>query len=261
MTTTLKNQLTITSGLAESPAETVSTKYVYISTKEIVAKLIEKGWEVKKQGQANARKTIGFQKHIIILENPSIVTSEGIPQIVVRNSHNASSACELYFGFMRIKCANQLFAKSLGDGMSVKIYHRASSVQLIDDKINEFLGSIPAFLQSIEKAQSIQLDRKTALAFAREAMAIRYSANLAQKINAERLLDVRRIWDQEDNLWVIFNRIQESIIRGGIEYTSQKANGGQTAKSTKALRSETNITKYNVKLGELMNKYLTTYQN
>ena len=86
-----------------------------------------------------------------------------------------------------------------------------------------------------------------ALQFAKEASDIR-----GGKIDPKALLTVRRDEDKEDTLWNVFNRVQENLIRGGVEGVSP--NGRRTR--TLGIKAMGSTVKTNLKLWDLAENYL-----
>lgn len=63
------------------------------------------------------------------------------------------------------------------------------------------------------------LNRDEQHAFARSALALRYDptdADTPAPITDSQLLDARRFEDRRDDLWTVFNRVQENLTKGGL---------------------------------------------
>ena len=54
-------------------AKHLSDKYIQTPTIKVVEDLMNLGWEVTKVQEVKSRKYKGFQKHLLVFQNPSIV--------------------------------------------------------------------------------------------------------------------------------------------------------------------------------------------
>jgi hypothetical protein len=82
------------------------------------------------------------------------------------------------------------------------------------------------------------LSDRAQLEFAEEAVAIRWRGEMP--VQPRRLLEVRRPADVGDDLWRVFNAVQENVIRGGV--TSRAASGrlGRT-RGIRAIKEDVRI--------------------
>ena len=110
----------------EKYQEKLSDKYKVLQTSKIVEVAESKGWNVQTMSEASVRKENkqGYQRHLIILTKDSYITNEGKMQLAVRNSHDGTTSVQMFAGYMRVACSNQLFAKSFGNtGLEARIKH------------------------------------------------------------------------------------------------------------------------------------------
>jgi hypothetical protein len=72
--------------------------------------------------------------------------------------------------------------------------------------------------------KELTLDEGEREAFAHSALALKYDPEVnPSPVSANAILVPRRGEDMANNLWTVFNRVQESIIRGGVR--GQSASG------------------------------------
>jgi len=67
------------------------------------------------------------------------------------------------------------------------------------------------------------------------ALRLRFDDANQAPINASRLLDSRRWEDKGDDLWHVFNRVQENLIRGGQRDFSRRREDGRRFPRTRAI--------------------------
>ncbi len=67
-----------------------------------------------------------------------------------------------------------------------------------------------------EAMQSLALNAGEQRAFAHAALALRYDDEHPAPIEADQLLQARRMEDRAGDLWTTFNRVQENMTKGGV---------------------------------------------
>jgi hypothetical protein len=85
--------------------------------------------------------------------------------------------------------------------------------------------------------------------FAQSALTLRYGEDWRQvsPIQPDRLLDARRSEDRDQNLWRVFNRTQENLLKGGL--SGRSASGRHTR--TRAITSVAEDVRLNRALWQL----------
>ena len=234
------------------PSSNVSEKYTFIPTTTIMGDLGKGGWNVYEATQRNSRTEGGlYTKHMLRFRNDDIpMVDDIIPEIVLTNSHDGRNAFNLHAGLFRLVCSNglviadQTFEK-------VKIKHQwydLKDVQGITDKV---LTSIPAILGCVSDFKTTILTENAKKDFAKKAILTRWKGG-QDFLPLNELLNPIRQEDQGDELWKVFNVIQEKILTGGITY--QLASGRQ-----QTVRELTNIDQrltVNKKLWTLAEEYV-----
>lgn len=214
------------------PQKTVSRKYNFFRTKEILDLALSAGWQIDVQTEAKLRKNIqlrqGKQKHMVILSHPDYITDEGRVNLVIRNSHDGKNALHIFAGFMRIHCANQLFVKNLGEGLSLAISH-FSTFEEVQEQFLDFVNNqIPQVEGLVAKMQKKELTQKQIRKLAKKALEIRYGNTPSLHmldIDPKLLTTIHRPEDEGNSLWKVLNRIQENLVRGGIHYKIENSKG------------------------------------
>lgn len=239
---------------AVEPAITVSKHYNMFRTTDVVKMAAAYGWNPVQQKQAKVRKetSIGKQKHIVILEHPEFKTSEGNVNLVIRNSHDGKGSLQIFAGYMRIACSNQLFVKNLGDGMELRITHR-SSWEEVDDMLSSFIQKIGQVSGIVDQMKNRELKPVEIKRLAKKALEIRYgnTPNLALlNLDPEKLTTITRQEDQGNSLWVVLNRIQEHIVNGGVSYQTQNKKGDVKIRHLRKLTGLNKSVDVNTKLFE-----------
>jgi len=217
-----------------SGSDNTSDKYTHIPTSTVIDDMKKMGWEVVDAKEVKARKQIGYQKHLLIFRNDSFSIDDGHgdvvhPQIFLTNSSDGKNSFIFQAGLFRMICENGLVI-STEDFGKVKIRHMGYSFEDLRVTINTMVEQLPLTVESLNKMKSVELEEDQILEFAKEALKSRYKDEEIETMNIdlEEIITPERSEDHGNDLWTVFNVIQEKLIRGNFQYTSPK---GKTRKA------------------------------
>ena len=231
----------------EAKASHLTDKYIQTPTIKVVEDLINLGWEVTKVQEVKSRKYAGFQKHLLVFQNPDIVIKgangdDSFPQILLTNSHDGKAAFNFRVGIFRLVCSNGLVISDADFGV-MSIRHLNYTFESLQAKVNEMITKLPGLVSKINTFKAKTLTDEQMTDFATKASALRTK----KTVNIMDVLTPTRAEDQGNDLWVVFNRVQEKILGGS--YTS----GGRKARSVKNFQKDIQL---NEQLFELAESYL-----
>ena len=203
------------------PHESRSAKYAHIPTIYIVQHMSELGYGVVDAQAARVRKAhkYGFNTHIVKFQHfEAPIKHDGtVSQILLRNAHDGTRAVELFAGVFRFVCANGIVAYSKDYG-SASLGHRGGNLwDRIKAAVNHIQTTTSAADRLIDGWFKQYLSYSQQLDFAHAALALRYPIADKAPIVAGDLLEAKRIEDNGDNAWHVFNRVQEHLVRGGLQ--------------------------------------------
>ena len=211
--------------VAAEPASRVSGRYQFISTKNIIAQLKALGYRPSwvSQVRTRSRHRSGFQKHMIRFRHAKhqrkLQVNDTIPEIVLVNSHDATSALSLSAGILRLACSNGLLV-SENSIPELRVVHRKFSEQWLQDGVNFLANALPEVEKRIGHWSKATMSQKKSLSFAERAIALRWpEAERRPSVQPASLLLVKRKEDANPSPWNIYNRVQENIINGGFMAT------------------------------------------
>lgn len=235
------------SAVAQEPMAGVSRHYQFMSTAEIVQELGRYGWSIESQMEATVRQgpRSGKQRHMLVFGNPEYASDQERLLVVVRNSHDARGALEIFYGVYRGSCSNQLYRLGLEDGQQIRIIHKTTQKQRFQEAIPLVLGGLEELALRIAAMKKKILTPEQIGSYAREALAERYGTRIPE-IRVEQLLQVRRPEDEGNSAWLVMNRVQEALVRGGDRYTQ-----GEKIRVIRSLRSVKRLPEFNNALWEL----------
>jgi len=197
--------------------EGLSHRYSHIPTTQIVQTIREAGWEFT-SGTARKGRTperIAHAAHVLRFSNPSLpLINDNRIEAVLLNSHDGSTAFELGFGVYRMACANGLVVRTATVG-SVRLVHSGLNLDNVFTAARSLVDRAPQVAETIERWSGTQLDHDLALQMSSRMARARWGERF---VEAD-LLSPRRGEDTRSDLWTVFNRAQESVIRGGMDVT------------------------------------------
>ena len=125
----------------------------------------------------------------------------------------------------------------------VKMRHMGYSFEELQVKIKEMVEKLPLTVESMNKMKETELGQNQAVDFAKKALNTRFTDKELKriKINFEELLKPTRVEDEGNDLWSVFNVVQEKIISGDFEYTA--ANKVRKAREIKNFKQDQKINK------------------
>ena len=207
---------------ATKPNPKVSSRYGFISTAEVLDGLREHGWAPVRARQSYTRNEANtpFTKHEIVFRQPDAkpVTELGdlLSEIRLINSHGTESCYNTIGGLYRLVCKNGAVT-SEGSQFWVRVRHTINSVQGVLQAVTQVGERLPQLVATVSEWSRIELTSEQRLSLSQTALEIRYGQDKAkwptQPVNIANT--VNRQADAGNNLWAVFNRVQENVTRNG----------------------------------------------
>ena len=233
-----------------------SEKYAHISTFQIIQDMEKLGWGVVDAKQVRARKGDGYQKHLVVFRNNDIVINgedgdHAYPQILLTNSHDGKNAFTFTAGLFRMVCENGLVICSK-EFENLKIRHYGYDFEELKAVISKIVEKLPLTVESMNSFKKKKLRKAQIFEFAKKAAAIRFGADQLENItiNYSALVTPTRPEDKGDDLWSVFNVIQEKLVHGMFEYIS-----GTKLRKARKIKNFKQDLDLNAKLYELAVEY------
>jgi len=233
---------------ATEPANKVSARYGFVPTVDVVEELGSRGLVPVFAGQTMSRDQDNrpFAKHLLRFrpQYAPTVVGQSVPEVVLMNSHDGSSGFKLWLGLFRMVCCNGLIISDRVMGQ-VSVTHRANAAEIVGDQSIEFMGQIDHVEISVERFMNRILSPLEMGQLAETAAQLRWGNDRPAGLNHNDLLIGRRFEDAGDSLWAVLNRIQENVIKGGVNL-----NRPRRQSSTRVLRSVGDDARINERLWE-----------
>lgn len=202
---------------AQAPHESRSQRYSYIPTAAVLAELRKEGFQPFMVCQTRVRHEDrrDFTKHMLRLRHASQIDGAEANEVILLNSHDGTSSYQMIAGMFRFVCQNGLVC---GDTFAdVRVHHKGNVTDQVIEGAYEVLDGFERVEQSREAMRAITLDNGEAEVFARSALTLKYDEpGKVLPITERQILKPRRLDDDASDLWSIFNRIQENLVKGGL---------------------------------------------
>jgi hypothetical protein len=216
----------------EKASTEVSKHYTHIPTNRVIDDMRELGWGVIQAQQVAARKnaTKGYQKHMIVFRHPDLIV-EGKdgdnvwPQIIMTNSHDGKNSFSFQAGMYRFVCSNGLVIADQEFG-KMRIRHMGYDFNTLRETINEMVEKLPLTVESMNQFKNTELSEPQKYDLARKALETRLKVHENQKVDQVYKIDLDaflkpvRKEDSGNDLWSVFNLVQEKVVEGDFEYIS-----------------------------------------
>ncbi len=206
----------------------VTDKYLFVNTETIIDDLDKLGWKPVTAAMRKSRgKDTIFSKHMISFQNPDIkITSKdgdnAFPRIIMTNSHDGLQAFKFSVGIFRLVCSNGLVVadEKFSD---FKIRHKGYTFAELRDVVAQAVKDLPNKVEVLNKMRNKILTQDEKQKLALDAMLIRAGitpdSDKAKKFEydeetIEDILEPKRKADEGDDLWKVFNVVQEKITQG-----------------------------------------------
>ena len=228
------------SAFASAAHESRSTRYTYIPTVTVIEGMIRAGFQPFNAMQGNSRVEgkAEFTKHLIRFRHPdatAVNVGDTIPEVVLINSHDGTSSYKLIAGLFRLVCTNGLMvADSTVESLTVP--HKGDIVNKVIEGSFEIVGQTRNALETVDVWRNLRLTDGEQRVFSEVAHDLRFGRNVTNEQTGEtrrvvetgitpaQLLNARRSEDMRNDLYSVFNRIQENSIRGGIHPSHYQRN-------------------------------------
>jgi Domain of unknown function (DUF932) len=220
------------SALATRPYYAMSAKYTYVPTLRVIEAMIKDGFQPFSATQSRTRIAGkgDFTKHLIRFRHSDVgplAVGDVIPEVVLINSHDGTSAYKLIAGLYRLVCSNGMMVSD-AEIDSINVAHKGNIIGEVIEGSHCLIADTQKSLGTVRGWTQLQLTDGEQHAFAESAHALRFAdsdGKVTTPITSAQLLEPRRREDVGSDLWRTFNRVQENVIAGGLSAIQRDAEG------------------------------------
>jgi len=190
----------------------IKQKPFYIETLDVVKMLQNEGWQIKGVAeQRNSGRKI--TSNYVQMQHPdfSILDKKGkteaLASITLSNSTTGNSPLNLDLGAFRLVCSNG--AVRFDRAAESKIKHTEVNYKQLPEIIAKLNNKALILSDVINEIKHIQLSADDIKKFAFDAARLRFDD--LTDVNIDDVFKVNRIEDESNDLWTVFNRVQENL--------------------------------------------------
>jgi hypothetical protein len=193
----------------------IKQKEFYIPTINVIQKLQNEGWLINGVDEKRDKKTRKISNNYVQMTHPDLAIKnskgkdEAYSSITIQNSCSGNQPLQMSVGAYRMVCSNGL-VRFDEHAKSEKIEHTEINYKNLDcfifnlnDKAKNIINQL-----NIWKQQNLTSEQIHKLAY--NAAKLRFNED-DEKFNPIDLLHVNRVEDEGEDVWTIFNRIQENL--------------------------------------------------
>jgi hypothetical protein len=190
------------------------------------------------QSRSRVEGRQAFTKHLLRLRHVNDLgySLPDVHEIVLVNSHDGTSAYNLYSGVFRLVCTNGLIRGDLSDTMKVR--HTGSVVEEVVESTLSIAEGSEQVMQDVEEMKYIELSRPEQLLLAEFGLKARFDLDEEGEEGEEErakkkvvpyrpqdLLRARRGEDARPDLYTTLNVVQENAMKGGVRGSLRDSRG------------------------------------
>jgi len=208
------------SAFATSPSPKMTNKYTFVPTDQVIEFFDREGWRVSSVKQTG--KGIHGLHEIKFRNSELPKVGDTLVEAIIRNSHNGTSAFSMSAGLFRLVCSNGL---TVPTAVAEKFTMRHNHFGLDDVKelADNFSKKLPLIETSVGSMMARELNTDEKIDFVRKSAQIRFGVKKTlNDLEIMNLLTPNRKDDEGDDMWRIFNVVQEKFVRGGAQVMNNK---------------------------------------
>lgn len=243
-------RMLVPAAYADEPSNKASERYAFIPTYPLIDQIRRRGWEPVSAHQSRKSQDKEHAIHKIEFRQPNSQVSVGdtLPQIILINSHDLSKRYMLLAGFFRLICSNgMIIGTGIGESRESRIHLDDANVN-VHENLDDAMQKLADSIRTIEQWQNTELPWSVRQDFARDAIIIKNGGDAiwSRHFTPYEFLVTRREADKKNDLWTVFNVVQENVIKGGVQGVTRE---------TRPITQVRSLVKINQELWQLAEKY------
>jgi len=189
----------------------MTERYVHIDTNKVVGMMADMGYSAVSTSHRSPNLFGLHQVDFVRGSYTGKLNLEAIPRISFFNSNDGSARARIIAGIYRLICKNGMMAGNVV--ASERITHVGDEARQILERIQQASKEAEHLFDKVDQWKGITLDVEAREILAERAVELRFPNG---SVSPKMLLQVRRREDVANDMWTVFNRIQENAMRGGL---------------------------------------------
>ena len=190
----------------------------YIETADVVNDLQKEGWKISGVCENRNKKTNKISDNYVKLYHPDLTMknnqgqTECLSNVYLTNSTTGNTALQVHHGLFRLVCSNGA-VRGIKEEVG-NIPHTEKGIRDYQFTISNINTIAKQSLSYFDSFKNRILTSKQISNLAIDALKLRFKKS--QNVNSQQLLNVHREEDKGDDLWTVFNRIQENLTKSNM---------------------------------------------
>ena len=198
-----------------SKVQRIKQKEFYIPTIDAVQKLQKEGWMINGVDEQRNKKTRKITHNYVQMTHPDFAVKnskgkdEAYSSITIKNSCSGDQPLQMSLGAFRMVCSNGL-VRFDEHAESEKIKHIEVNYRDLDRFVHSLNNKAQDVIAQLNtwKEKDMTFEQMRDLAY--NAAKLRFNET-DEDFNPDALLRVNRAEDEGNDVWTVFNRIQENL--------------------------------------------------
>lgn len=203
-------------------SEKLSDKYQLVDTGKVIESLRQQGFQLRTAAQVGSGPSA---KHLVRMTSNITLGDGNLLEAVIKNAHNGTSILTIMLGVFRLICSNGAVV-GCNEIEPLKLRHIGDDVQ---KQVLEALMRIDEqrkiVAHQVDAMQNTTLSGDQIVEFGKQALVLAFGEEdkKVNNINANAITSIsRRREDNGNTGWVVFNRVQENLLRGGLKLSTMQ---------------------------------------
>ena len=231
----------------------MSERYLFLSTADIIAPLMEEGYVITQATQRATRsngRNPAFTRHMVRLRETTAkpVVGDVFPEVVISNAHDGQAKLSIWGGLFRLVCSNGMVT-GFGGSHTAGVFRHVGDAEVIRTNIKDCVAKSKSTLTIVKRLSKTVLTQAQQEKFAADAIRATWDED---KFDPSLVLEAKREEDKGNDAWRVFNRVQENLIRGGVRFPSSDSD---RVHMTRGITHIGRSIELNVALWDLMKSY------
>lgn len=229
------NNLTLPAIINATKGQGTSSKYGFVNTAEVLAKLEAMGFEVRKAQQQGKGTSARHVVRLVERGTESVVDGTK-PELIVMNAHDGTSSLRFLMGLYRMVCSNGLI---VSDGVDhrVVLRHSQGLPESLDSVIELVKNKASGVFEYVKGMRDVKVSQDAQRAYTSKVLESLSLMNSDHNIAI--VTDARREEDRQNSAWHVLNRVQENLIKGGLKFEGRK----RASKEVKGILNDFRVNK------------------
>jgi hypothetical protein len=196
---------------------------VAVNTLNLIEEFQAKGFELREVLMPKSKNGRGTHTVRMSAKSPIIIGGEVLkPEIVIVNSYDWSSKLKIAAGVFRLVCSNGLvIADQRLPHLNINLRHIGTEAEIVEQTVKTFSENFHKIGEVIQKMGERILTEEEAIKLAMKAARSRWKKSFTPA-QAKALLKAARPEDNGMDAWKVMNRLQENLVKGGVNVPGRK---------------------------------------